>query len=275
MHSKPLLLLLFALLCNQIQARNASSMASDLRSCLSSAQVHNLSFSSSSSSFFNLLNISIQNLRFTDPSIPKPLAIILPSTKSQIQTSILCCRRTGVSIRIRSGGHSYEGQSSTSSSLPFAIIDLMNLKSIHFDISSNTSWVQAGATIGELYLTISNLSNLSLAISAGSCSTMGAGGHIAGGGFGFLSRKYGLAADTVVDALLIDYEGKVFDKRSMGTDVFWAIRGGGGGSWGVVYAWKLRAVPVPNTVTRFTLQRGRATVRDAALLLHKWQVSKN
>ncbi|KAM0934704.1 putative berberine/berberine, FAD-binding domain, PCMH-type, FAD-binding, type PCMH, subdomain 1 [Dioscorea sansibarensis] len=272
MHSKTLLLLLFVILCDPIQASDASSMASDLQSCLSSAQVHNFSFSSSSPSFSHLLNISIQNLRFTDPSIPKPLAIILPSTKSQIQSSILCCRRAGVSIRIRSGGHSYEGQSSISSSLPFAIIDLMNLNAIHFDSSSNTSWVEAGATVGELYLTISTLSNGSLAISAGSCATMGTGGHIAGGGFGFLSRKYGLAADSVVDALLIDHEGKVFDKRSMGSDVFWAIRGGGGGSWGVVYAWKLKAVPVPKRVTRFSFSR-RATARDAALLLHKWQTT--
>ncbi|KAJ0968604.1 hypothetical protein J5N97_025521 [Dioscorea zingiberensis] len=246
-------------------------MASDLEACLSSAQVSNLSISYSPS-YLHLLDVSIQNLRFTDPSIPKPLAIIIPSTKSQLQSSVLCCRRAGVSMRVRSGGHSYEGQSYISDDTrPFAIIDMMNLNAIHVDISSNNSWVESGATLGQVYYTVSTLSNGSLAVSAGSCSTVGTGGHISGGGFGLLSRKYGLAADTVLDALLINHEGKVFDRMSMGPDVFWAIRGGGGGSWGVVYAWKLRLVPVPSRVTRFTLQR-RCSAGEAASLLFKWQL---
>ena len=63
-------------------------------------------------------------------------------------------------------------------------------------------------------------------IQTGICPSVGIGGHISGGGFGTLVRKHGLAADHVVDAYLIDVNGKILDRKSMGEDVFWAIRGG-------------------------------------------------
>ncbi|CAN1156918.1 O-acetylstemmadenine oxidase, partial [Linum perenne] len=65
-----------------------------------------------------------------------------------------------------------------------------------------------------------------LAFPGGICPTVGVGGHLGSGGFLTLIRKHGLAADNVIDASLVDARGRIFDRRAMGEDVFWAIRGG-------------------------------------------------
>ncbi|CAF2071036.1 unnamed protein product [Brassica napus] len=100
------------------------------------------------------------------------------------------------------------------------------------------AWVQAGATLGELYTKISEASK-PLAFPAGVCPTLGAGGHISGGGYGNLMRKYGISVDHVVDAQLVDVNGKILNRASMGEDLFWAIRGGGCASFGVILSWTI------------------------------------
>ncbi|KAJ0968583.1 hypothetical protein J5N97_025500 [Dioscorea zingiberensis] len=214
---------------------STTTTSQDIATCLSSGNVLNFTTPSSASSTttFNLiLNFSIQNLRFSSPDLPKPAAIILPSTLPDLRAAVLCCRAASLSIRIRSGGHSYEGLSYLADHhTPFALIDMMNLNQVRLDAGSLTAWVQTGATLGETYYAIAESSD-TLGFSAGSCPTVGSGGHIAGGGFGLLSRKYGLAADNIVDAILVDSSGRVLDRKSMGDDVFWAICGGGGGTEG-------------------------------------------
>ncbi|KAJ7962583.1 FAD-binding Berberine family protein [Quillaja saponaria] len=133
---------------------------------------------------------------------PKPLVIVTPLEASQIQEAIKCSQLYGLQIRIRSGGHDYEGLSFVSD-VPFVVIDLINLRSIEVDVENKSAWVQAGATVGEVYYRIAEKSK-TLGFPAGVCPTMGVGGHFSGGGYGFLMRKYGLAADNIVDAQLID-----------------------------------------------------------------------
>ncbi|KAL5230872.1 hypothetical protein ABZP36_029648 [Zizania latifolia] len=248
--------------------------AANISSCLLSNGVRNFSLPASPS-FAALVRSSIRNLRFALPSVGKPAAIILPSSKKDLQGAIRCARSSSLAIRVRSGGHSYEGLSyTTENHVPFAVIDLMNLRRVRVDSRSGTAWVEAGATLGELYHAIGEYSNLSsstsLAFSAGSCSTIGVGGIVSGGGFGLISRKFALAADNVLDAVLVGPNGDAFTRESMGDDVFWAIRGGGGGSWGAVYAWKLQLVHVPRTITVFSLGR-TGPVQHIAKLMHKWQ----
>ena len=201
-----------------------------------------LIFTSVNSSFLPVWQAGVNNARFNQPNTPKPSVIVTPVNESQVRSALLCTKKHGYAIRIRSGGHDFEGLSSTAD-VPFVMIDFINMRSIDVDVANSTAWVQAGATLGELYYTISQKID-TLYFPAGLCPAVAIGG----GGYGNLLRKYGLGSDNVIDVRFMDVNGDFLDRSSMGEELFWAIRGGGASSFGIVLAWKLRLVPVPELV---------------------------
>ncbi|XP_017233676.1 berberine bridge enzyme-like 22 [Daucus carota subsp. sativus] len=219
-----------------------------------------------SPAYSSLMKSSQQNPRWLNSTTRKPL-IITPYTDIEVQASILCSRKHGLEARILSGGHDYEGQSYRSKA-PFININLINLREVRVDTDEETAWVQSGATLGELYYNIAKKSNVH-GFPAGVCPSVGIGGHLSGGGFGSLVRKYGLAADNVIDAYLIDVYGRILDRETMGEDLFWAIRGGGGASFGVIISWKIKLVRVPEVVTYFNVDK--KLDQGALELVHRWQ----
>ncbi|KAF5802058.1 putative tetrahydroberberine oxidase [Helianthus annuus] len=228
----------------------------DFISCLQSktnnaTSISQLIFTPLNSSFESIWEARVNNLRFIKPSTPRPSVIVTPIDDTQIQASLFCTKIHGYEIRIRSGGHDFEGVSS-SSVVPFVMLDLVNMKSIDVDVGNKTAWVQAGALLGEVYYSISQKTN-TLYFPAGVCPNVGVGGYMGGGGYGNLVRKYGTAADNVLDVLFMDVNGTILDRKSMGEDLFWALRGGGASSFGIVLAWKLSLVPVPEIVTVFVV----------------------
>ncbi|WCJ39332.1 FAD-binding Berberine family protein [Euphorbia peplus] len=250
------------------------SLPHQLSFCLTQNLVTNFSIfptkGTDSTNYYNLLEFSVQNLRFSDQNIAKPLAIVLPESIEQLGKTISCCREVKFEIRVRCGGHSYEGTSvAVTNENPFVIIDMMKLNNVLVDVEAETAIVEGGATLGETYSAIAEASD-AYGFTAGSCPTVGVGGHIGGGGFGLLSRKHGLAADNVVDAIIVDANGNFLDRKAMGEDVFWAIRGGGGGIWGVVYSWKIKLLKVPKIVTGFVVSRP-GTKDHIVNLVNKWQ----
>ncbi|PQM37200.1 berberine bridge enzyme-like 17 [Prunus yedoensis var. nudiflora] len=195
------------------------------------------------SSFQSVLVAHINNRRYSTAATPKPLAIIAAKNESHVQATVLCAKHHGLQIKIRSGGHDFEGLSYTSD-VPFVILDVFNINSIDVNVADKSAWVHSGATLGEVYYAIGTKTNV-YGFPAGICPTVGGGGHFSGGGYGFLMRKYGLSVDNIVDARLVTANGRILDRKSMGEDLFWAIRGGGGASFGVILSWKLKLVPVP------------------------------
>ncbi|KAG8368911.1 hypothetical protein BUALT_Bualt15G0095700 [Buddleja alternifolia] len=148
--------------------------------------ISNVIYTPKNSSFASILRFSIQNLRFTSESTPKPLVIITPQHEPQIPPVIRCAKKNDMQVRTRSGGHDYEGLSYVSE-VPFVILDLINFSEITVDADQKVAWVESGATLGSLYYRIAEKSP-SLGFPAGTCTTIGVGGHFSGGGYGTLLR---------------------------------------------------------------------------------------
>ncbi|CAN1251086.1 Tetrahydroberberine oxidase [Linum perenne] len=237
----------------------ADQPGKDFLQCLDKASsISHLVYTQTNPSYSSVLQFSIRNPRFNTTSTTKPLVVVTPRSISHIQATIKCSQKHGLQLRVRSGGHDYEGISYTSvdPNSQFIVMDMINLREITVDVESKTAWVQAGATLGELYYAISQKSR-TLAFPGGICPR-----------YGNLLRKYGLAADNVVDAVFVDAKGRTLDRHSMGEDMFWAIRGGGGNSFGVAVAWKVSLVPVPEKLTVFRVSR--TLEQNATKLVHRW-----
>ncbi|CAN6207526.1 unnamed protein product [Urochloa humidicola] len=266
-----LLLALCSLSSSNIAAASASGATDAFLGCLTAAGVPpRLVQTPASPSYAPLLLSSVRNLRYVSPGTARPVAIVAAAEPAHAQAAVVCGRRHGVRLRVRSGGHDYEGLSyaSLDPRERFAVLDLAALRGVRVDAARAEAWAGSGATLGEVYYAVGAASR-ALAFPAGVCPTVGVGGHISGGGFGTLMRRHGLAADNVLDAVLVDSAGRILNRTTMGEDLFWAIRGGGGESFGVVLSWKLRLVPVPQTVTVFTVRRSRD--QSASDLITKWQ----
>ncbi|XP_044509041.1 berberine bridge enzyme-like 8 [Mangifera indica] len=225
-------------------------------------------FTPQNTSFSSILQSYIRNLRFNSTSTPKPFLIITALHESHVQVAVICGLKHGLQMKIRSGGHDYEGLSYVSQ-VPFFVLDMFNLRAVDVDIENNTAWVQAGAILGEVYYKIAEKSKIH-GFPAGVCPTVGVGGHISGGGYGNMMRKYGLTVDNIVDARLVDASGRLLDRKSMGEDLFWAIRGGGGASFGAIIAYKINLVPVPETVTSFLVRRTLES-HNLTEIVDQWQ----
>ncbi|KAL8512641.1 hypothetical protein ACS0TY_018942 [Phlomoides rotata] len=272
-----LLFIILYLLNVSASANAADSIYDSFVNCFTDSkippsEISNILYSQTNPSFTNVLQSNIRNRRFNVSTTPKPTVIIAPTAVPQVSAAVLCAKKLAVQLKIRSGGHDYEGISYVSNTT-FVILDMFNFRSIDIDIEDESAWVQSGAYLGELYYRIYEKSKLH-AFPAGVCPTVGVGGHISGAGYGNLLRKYGLTVDHVVDAQIVDANGRVLDRASMGEDLFWAIRGGGGGSFAVIISYKIKLVAVPATVTTFRLEKYAADNATEAVFQYQQIVNR-
>jgi FAD binding domain-containing protein/berberine-like enzyme len=149
-------------------------------------------------------------------------------------------RENNLLVAIRGGGHNGGGLGLCDDGL---VIDLSGIKFVRVDTSDNTVRVGGGNVWGEVdHATHA----FGLAIPAGIISTTGVGGLTLGGGVGYLARKYGLTIDNLLEADMVLADGSfVTVNAKQNTDLYWAIRGGGG-NFGIVTSFKFQAHPVKN-----------------------------
>lgn len=149
-------------------------------------------------------------------------------------------RENNLLVAVRGGGHNGGGLGLCDDGM---VIDLSGIKFVRVDTAEKTVRVGGGNVWGE----VDHATHpFGLAVPAGIISTTGVGGLTLGGGVGHLSRKYGLTIDNLLEADMVLADGTfVTVNANKNTDLFWAIRGGGG-NFGIVTSFKFQAHPVKN-----------------------------
>jgi FAD/FMN-containing dehydrogenase len=168
-----------------------------------------------------------------------PMAIALPETEEQVVRIFKWARCHKIHVTPRSGSHDFEGFSLSS----FIIIDQSRRTKVR--IEESTVILEAGTLIGPLQL---ELSKHNLAMVAGTCPNNGMG-LILGGGIGFLERKYGAASDNLLSAKVLIADGSlVTANKKENSDLFFAIRGAGHQSFGIITEFTIQARPISKVV---------------------------
>lgn len=167
-----------------------------------------------------------------------PAGIVFCSGLEDVQNATAWARAQELPVSVRSGGHSYEGYSALDNRL---LIDLGALNHLTVDHVAGTATIDPGGRLLELYRA---LAAEGVAIAAGTCPGVGLGGLVLGGGVGFRSRRDGLTCDALLSAEVMLADGRVVHaSEGEQPDLFWALRGGGGGNVGIATSFTLRTTP--------------------------------
>jgi FAD/FMN-containing dehydrogenase len=168
----------------------------------------------------------------------KPAAIVQCATAGDVAGAIAFARSNKLEISVRGGGHNIGGTALCDRGVT---IDLSMMKNVRIDADNKRAYVEAGATLGDFDAAAQVHG---LATPLGNVSESGVGGLTLGGGFGWLTRKYGMAIDNLVSATMVTADGdRICTSETENADLFWAIRGGGG-NFGVATEFEFKLHPV-------------------------------
>jgi FAD/FMN-containing dehydrogenase len=175
-----------------------------------------------------------------------PAAIARCVDPADVIACVDWARATGSPITARSGGHSYAGYSSG----PGLVVDVGGLGSIAVDQGAQSAVIGAGTQLVDIHTA---LAARGVAVPGGSCPTVGIAGLALGGGMGVTGRAFGLTCDNVLAADVVLADGRqVRCDATHDADLYWALRGGGGGNFAIVTAFTFRTHPVGDaTLFRF------------------------
>ena len=168
----------------------------------------------------------------------RPGLIARCADAADVALTVRFAREHGLLLAVRGGGHNIAGNAVCEDGL---MIDLSSMKAVRVDAAARTARVEGGATLAEFDR---EAQASGLATPLGINSTTGVAGLTLGGGFGWLSRRFGLTIDNLLSAEVVTARGEVVRaSRDENPDLFWAIRGGGG-NFGVVTSFEFQLHPV-------------------------------
>ena len=189
----------------------------------------------------------------------QPQAVVTCCSPTDVAETIAFARRYGLPVAPRSGGHCFAGRSSTDG----IVVDVSPMSAV--DVVDGVVTVGAGARLGDLYAT---LDAALLTVPAGCGPDVGIAGLTLGGGLGVLGRTHGLTSDRLLGAQVVLADGRVVDCDARHhADLFWALRGSGGGNFGVVTSLTFASVPAPLVTTFHHVW----TQEHAAGVVDAWQ----
>jgi FAD/FMN-containing dehydrogenase len=162
---------------------------------------------------------------------------------ADIADAIKLAQRLNLEVAVRGGGHNVAGRATVDDGL---MIDLSTMKGIHVDPKAKTVRAQGGVTWAEFNR---ETQLYGLATTGGVVSSTGIAGLTLGGGLGWLMGKYGLALDNLRSVDLVSADGEILRASAEeNTDLFWALRGGGG-NFGVAASFEYQLHPVGPSIT--------------------------
>ena len=168
----------------------------------------------------------------------RPAAVVRCHGASDVMRAVRLARDNGLLVAVRGGGHNISGNAVCEGGL---LIDLSPMRSVRVDPKTRTARVEPGVTLGEFD---KEAQAFGLATPLGINSTTGVAGLTLGGGFGWLSRKFGFTVDNLTSADVVTADGTLLQASATeNPDLFWAIRGGGG-NFGVVTSFEFKLHPV-------------------------------
>lgn len=184
------------------------------------------------------------------PQQPDPCTIVMAQSASCIQAAVRRIRQlresnSNLQISIRGGRHSYIGASTVSKGV---IVDVSRIKNFQESTTAATVTMGVGNTLIEVYSILWNLTTVPRSLfPGGTCPTVGLSGLILGGGQGIVGRRHGLACDNILEYQMVNATGDVMVITNVrNSDLYWALRGGGNGNFGIVYQVTLRRFDIPD-----------------------------
>ena len=168
----------------------------------------------------------------------KPAVIVQCSSDEDVAPAIAFARENGLEISVRGAGHNIAGTSICDDGL---MVDFSLMTTVRVDTEQQRAYVEPGATLGDFDAAVQAHG---LATPVGINSTTGIAGLTLGGGFGWLTRKYGMTVDNLVSVDVVTADGeRVTASNETHADLFWAVRGGGG-NFGVVTRFEFKLYEV-------------------------------
>jgi hypothetical protein len=194
-----------------------------------------------------------------------PSAVARPVDGTDVRDAIRFTVAHGIHVRARSGGHSYAGYSTLANGV---VLDLRKLDAIHFNRTAGTATIGAGAQLIDIY---STLSQHGVIVPGGSCPSVGIAGSTLGGGFGLAARHLGLTIDSLEAVKIVTADGQLrtVDNQS-DPDLLWALKGGGGGNFGVVTEFTFKVHPIPANATYFQVNWPWSSADEAIAAWQSW-----